>query len=179
MGHPGRMPPLPSPVRAALGLAATVLDEARHLPDKAIELPMRAVSTALKMSLRAQQSYAALAARGDEVLAARSTRDHAPAWATFDDPPTDSLAQLASDVADGLADAAADATGGTDDELTTDDTADVTPVRRPRPVPADPAAKSTARARPAAKTARTSKTVRAPRTGKTSAFDTVPDEPTE
>jgi hypothetical protein len=85
MRHSGRMPPLPSPVRAALGLAATMLDEARHLPDKAIELPMRAVSTALKYSLRAQQRYAELAARGDEIIASRQTGDAAPAWATFDD----------------------------------------------------------------------------------------------
>jgi hypothetical protein len=85
MRHPGRMPPLPSPVRAALGLAVTMLDEARHLPDKAIELPMRAVSTALKYSLRAQQRYAELAARGDEVIAARQTGDAAPSWAKFDE----------------------------------------------------------------------------------------------
>jgi hypothetical protein len=81
------MPPLPSPLRAALGLAATVVDEARHLPDRAIELPMQAVSWSLQMSLRAQQRYAALTARGDEVLAARETGDEPPSWATFDDEP--------------------------------------------------------------------------------------------
>jgi hypothetical protein len=80
------MPPLPSPVRAVLGLAATMLDEARHLPDRAIELPMRAVSQALALSLRAQQRYAALAARGDEIIAARQVRDEPPEWATFDEP---------------------------------------------------------------------------------------------
>src|ERR1700759_3423287 len=85
MRHPGRMPPLPTPLRAALGLAAMVLDEARHLPDKAIELPMRAVSSALKYSLRAQQRYAELAARGDEIIAARQTGDDAPSWAKFDE----------------------------------------------------------------------------------------------
>lgn len=89
MGHSGRMPPLPSPVRVALGLAATMLDEARSLPDKAIEMPMRAISTALKLSLRAQQRYAALAARGDEVIAARQTAEEAPGWATFDDDTSD------------------------------------------------------------------------------------------
>ena len=80
------MPPLPSPVRAALGLAATMLDEARHLPDRAIELPMRAISETLALSLRAQQRYAALAARGDEIIAARQVRDEPPEWATFDEP---------------------------------------------------------------------------------------------
>ena len=87
MRHPGRMPPLPSPVRAALGLAATMLDEARHLPDKAIELPMLAVSTALQLSLRAQQRYAELAARGDEVSpAGQVTDDAARRGRRFDEP---------------------------------------------------------------------------------------------
>jgi hypothetical protein len=50
---------------------------------------MRAVSTALKYSLRAQQRYAELAARGDEIIAARQTGDAAPSWAKFDDDPDD------------------------------------------------------------------------------------------
>jgi hypothetical protein len=73
-------------MRAALGLVVTVLDEAKTLPDKAIELPMLAISKTLQLSLRAQRSYAALAARGDEVLAARNITDAPPAWATFDAP---------------------------------------------------------------------------------------------
>lgn len=80
------MPSLPMPFRAALGLIATAADEARHLPDRAIELPMLAVSTALQLSLRAQQRYASLAARGDEVLSRRRTGDEPPEWATFDEP---------------------------------------------------------------------------------------------
>ena len=77
MGHCGVMH-LPAPIRAAVGLVATAADEARHLPDRALELPMLAVSTALQVSLRAQQRYAQLAARGDQVLnptsAPRTTR---------------------------------------------------------------------------------------------------------
>jgi hypothetical protein len=80
------MPQLPTPLRAAVGLVATALDEARRLPDKAIELPMLAVSTALQMSLRAQQRYASLAARGDDLLNHREPTDEPPAWATFDEP---------------------------------------------------------------------------------------------
>ncbi|MEO6885114.1 MAG: hypothetical protein ABI232_02350 [Jatrophihabitantaceae bacterium] len=80
------MPSLPSPFRAAIGLAAQALQDAKHLPDKAIELPMLAVSTALQLSLRAQQRYAQLAARGDDVLNHRPTTDEPPPWATFDDP---------------------------------------------------------------------------------------------
>jgi hypothetical protein len=83
------MPELPTPVRAALGLAATMVDEARTLPDKAIELPMLAVSKTLQLTLRMQRGYAALAARGDELLANRSVGDEPPAWATFDAPVSD------------------------------------------------------------------------------------------
>lgn len=82
------MPQLPTPLRAAIGLAAAALDEARNLPDKAIELPMLAVSTALQMSLRAQQRYAHFAAKGDEILNRREPTDEPPPWATFDDPVT-------------------------------------------------------------------------------------------
>lgn len=80
------MPQLPTPFRAALGLVATAMDEARHLPDRAIELPMLAVSTALQMSLRAQQRYAHLTARGDELLSRREVTDEPPEWARFDAP---------------------------------------------------------------------------------------------
>jgi hypothetical protein len=102
----------PGPVRAVVGLLANAADEAKHLPDRAIELPMLAVSTALQMSLRAQQRYARLAARGDEILNRRPPSEDPPPWATFDDPvstadlPTSSLsaehAQAASDLLDEL-----------------------------------------------------------------------------
>jgi hypothetical protein len=133
MRHAGVMPSLPTPFRAALGLVATALDEARNLPDKAIELPMLVVSTALQLSLRAQQHYARLTARGDEVLSQRAVGDDAPPWATFDEP-------------------AATPTAVT--------SADGTPARPP------------AKAKPSAPR----KTVRAPRTGKPSAFDAIGDE---
>jgi hypothetical protein len=80
------MPQLPTPFRAALGLVAAALDEAKNLPDKAIELPMLAVSTALQLSLRAQQRYAHLAARGDQLLNRREPTDEPPDWAVFDEP---------------------------------------------------------------------------------------------
>jgi hypothetical protein len=74
------------PFRAALGLVAAAMEEARHLPDRAIELPMLAVSQVLQVSLRAQQRYASLAAKGDDFLSRRQTTDEPPAWATFDEP---------------------------------------------------------------------------------------------
>lgn len=77
---------LPAPLRAAVGLVATAADEARRLPDRALELPMLAVSSALQASVRAQQRYARLAARGDAVLHRGEPTDEPPPWATFDDP---------------------------------------------------------------------------------------------
>jgi hypothetical protein len=92
MRQAGVMSQLPTPLRAAVGLAAEVADQARHLPDRAIELPMLAVSTALQLSLRAQQRYAMLAARGEELLNHREPTDEPPPWATFDDPVADAPA---------------------------------------------------------------------------------------
>lgn len=96
---------LPAPLRAAVGLVASAADEARHLPDRAIELPMLAVSTALQLSLRAQQRYAMLAARGERVLNRSQPTDDPPPWATFDEPVSaDELRQAALAQLDGLAD---------------------------------------------------------------------------
>jgi hypothetical protein len=144
MRHAGVMPSLPTPFRAALGLVATALDEARNLPDKAIELPMLALSTALQLSLRAQQHYARLTARGDEVLSQRAVGDDAPPWATFDEP---AAAPTVVTSADGTS-------------------ADGTPARAPAKANPKPKAKANA----------PRKTVRAPRTGKPSAFDAIGDE---
>jgi len=85
MGQAGVMH-FPAPLRAAVGLVATAADEARRLPDRALELPMLAVSTALQASVRAQQRYARLTARGDAVLHRGEPTDEPPPGATFDDP---------------------------------------------------------------------------------------------
>ncbi len=83
------MPTLPGPVRATLGLVVVTVENARSLPAKAIEVPVAAVSSVLQLSLRAQQRYAELTIRGDDVLARlRGVPEDAPTWATFDEPPT-------------------------------------------------------------------------------------------
>ncbi len=80
------MPNLPTSIRAALGLAATAVDEARKLPETLPQMPVVVLSTAMQVSLRAQQHIAALATRGDEVLSQlRGSSAEPPAWATFDD----------------------------------------------------------------------------------------------
>jgi hypothetical protein len=93
------MSELPTPLRAAIGLAAEAAETARHLPDRAIELPMLAVSTALQLSLRAQQRYAMLAARGEAIINHQEVTDEPPPWATFDDPAPPSPSRF--DVIDG------------------------------------------------------------------------------
>lgn len=110
MGHADGMSSLPTPLRAALGVAVVAVDTARTLPQKAAELPVIAVSTALQLSLRAQQRYAELTVRGDELIGrVRGVPDEAPPWATFDDSPIIE-SELVQEVA--AADAADASTGG-------------------------------------------------------------------
>jgi hypothetical protein len=151
VGQAGPMAQLPGPLRAALGVIATVVDDPRKLPERALELPVLAVSTALQMSLRAQQRYAALTVKGDEFLGQlRGLPDEPPEWARFDDdeafqPAGEALAPtvLADEVGEGLAE----------------------------PPDAPPAEDEVA--------TRRKNTVKKPRKGKPSAFDSVADVPTD
>jgi len=85
---------IPPPLRAVAGLAAWTLDEARRLPTRLVSLPVLAAGAAMQASLKLQQEYAGLVARGDELLVRfRGRGDDAPAWATFDDDPAAAAAQ--------------------------------------------------------------------------------------
>jgi hypothetical protein len=75
---------IPEVVRAFAGLAATVLDEARKLPQELLGLPVRLIGQALQVSLKLQQQYSGLVARGDEVFTGLRG-DAEPGLATFDD----------------------------------------------------------------------------------------------
>ena len=75
---------IPEIVRAAAGLAATVLDEARKLPETLPSLPIRLIGLAMQQAMRVQQQYAGLVARGDEVFTGLRG-DAEPGLATFDD----------------------------------------------------------------------------------------------
>jgi hypothetical protein len=130
---------VPAPLRAAVGLVATAADEARRLPDRALELPMLAISTALQASVRAQQRYACLTARGEALLNRTHPTDEPPAWATFDEPVgVDELRRAAEHAADRSAGHDRTDDDLTDDDLTDDDltddgtTAEVKPLRAPR-----------------------------------------------
>jgi hypothetical protein len=61
--------PVPTPVAAALGLVPTVLDGARRLPTKAVQLPVLAVSSALTALDSARREYDELAGRGERLVA--------------------------------------------------------------------------------------------------------------
>jgi hypothetical protein len=191
---------LPTPLRAALGLAATVLDEARRLPDRAIELPMLAVSTALQMSLRAQQKYAALTARGDALLAGRHVTDEPPDSARFFDDATPGALDDDVELAVAVADLVDDVDAGTGTSTLSVVTDEAMPDER-APDPdelAEPGLFGAEASQPAAdglgeaegapgaddsedldgaapKT-RNRKTVRAPRNARPSRFDVVSDE---
>ena len=84
---------IPEVVRAVAGLAATVLDEARKLPETLPGLPVRLIGQALQTSLRVQQQYSGLVARGDELFTGLRG-DAEPGMATFDD--DDDLTSAAS-----------------------------------------------------------------------------------
>jgi hypothetical protein len=85
---------IPEVVRAAAGLAATVLDEARKLPETLPGLPVRLIGQALQRAMRIQQHYAGLVARGDEVFTG-IRGDNEPGLATFDDDDDDADAPAA------------------------------------------------------------------------------------
>ena len=119
--------PIPPPLRAAAGLAALTIDAARKVPQQVVGLPVLAVSSALQASLKAQQTYAGLIARGDEVLGQLRRREDAP-WARFDDdepagarpPSAFDAAPDPTEAADGVAEAA----DGVADALAAEDLAD-------------------------------------------------------
>lgn len=77
--------PLPFPLRIAVGVAATAMDEARKLPEHLVGLPMTVASRMLQASMRAQQQVTELALRGDEVFAQLRPVDEEPPWARFDE----------------------------------------------------------------------------------------------
>src|SRR3712207_2953102 len=59
---------IPQVVRAVVGLAATVLEDALHLPRALPSLPVRVIGLAMQATMKVQQHYSGLVARGDEVF---------------------------------------------------------------------------------------------------------------
>jgi hypothetical protein len=75
---------IPEAVRAVVGLAATVLDDARQLPQTLPGLPVRVIGLAMQATMKVQQHYSGLVARGDEVLTGLRGESE-PGLATFDE----------------------------------------------------------------------------------------------
>jgi hypothetical protein len=127
---------IPEPVRATVGLAATVLDDVRSLPSTLPGLPVRLVGLALQAAMKLQQQWSGLVARGDEVLTGLRG-DSEPGLATFDEDEDDRpAAGLVAQPIDVLRDSAFDRapdvdTAGLPDEITDEEVAEL---------PADPAA---------------------------------------
>ncbi|MBN1091647.1 lipid droplet-associated protein [Blastococcus sp. TML/M2B] len=108
---------IPEVVRAAAGLAATVVDEARKLPETLPGLPVRVVGMAMQHAMKVQQQYAGLVARGDELFT--GIRGEAePGLATFDDDgdaaPAQGFRGSAFDRADVVPDEVPDVVGAQD-----------------------------------------------------------------
>ncbi len=60
---------LPTPVAAMLGVVPTVLDSARRLPGKAVQLPVLAVANTLTLLESCRREYDELAGRGERLVA--------------------------------------------------------------------------------------------------------------
>jgi hypothetical protein len=127
---------IPEVVRAAAGLAATVLDEARKLPETLPGLPVRLIGLAMQQAMKVQQQYAGLVARGDEVFTGVRGADE-PGLATFeDDEPVpssgfrDSAFDRADDVAGTVGELAEEAPGTEEilDEIAIDELVDQAPA---------------------------------------------------
>lgn len=80
---------VPFAARVAAGVAVTVVEEARKLPNTAVTFPMTVISEVLASSMRFQQQVTALAIKGDQVIAGLpiiGTPDQEqPSWAVFDE----------------------------------------------------------------------------------------------
>src|SRR3712207_9152843 len=75
---------IPQVVRAVVGLAATVIDDTLQLPRTLPGLPVRVIGLAMQATMKLQQHYSGLVARGDEVFTGWRGASE-PGLATFDE----------------------------------------------------------------------------------------------
>ena len=89
---------VPLPVRIAMGLVVTAVEQARKFPEQLVDLPVTAASRAVQVGMRVQQQVTELAIKGDQVFSLlRPVEDTAP-WARFDEdePPEPDLVARAA-----------------------------------------------------------------------------------
>ncbi|MDQ2792121.1 MAG: hypothetical protein DLM60_15520 [Pseudonocardiales bacterium] len=79
---------LPLPVRVAVGLALTAVEQACKLPEQLVDLPVTAASRAVQAGMRMQQRVTELAIKGDEVFSLFQPVEDTPPWAMFDEDET-------------------------------------------------------------------------------------------
>lgn len=79
------MSQLPLPVRVAVGLAVTAVEQACKLPEQLAELPVTAASRAVQAGMRVQQRVTELAIKGDQVFSLLQPVEDTPPWARFDE----------------------------------------------------------------------------------------------
>lgn len=116
---------VPLPFRVAAGVVAAGLDQLRRLPEELPGLPVALAGSAVRASLRVQQTITELATKGDELLASWVNPPvENPSWARFDDEEPGDGAAGDGPVSDG---------GNTDDGNTDDDGAAGTGPGEARP----------------------------------------------
>jgi hypothetical protein len=75
---------VPLPVRVAVGLVVTAMEQARKLPEQLVELPVTAASRVVQAGMRVQQRVTELAIKGDQVFSLLRPVEDTPPWARFD-----------------------------------------------------------------------------------------------
>jgi hypothetical protein len=76
---------VPLPVRVAVGLVVTAVEQARKLPEQLSDLPVTAASRAIQAGMRVQQRLTELAIKGDQVFSLFRPVEDTPQWARFDE----------------------------------------------------------------------------------------------
>lgn len=76
---------VPLPVRVAMGLVVSAVEQACKLPEQLADLPVTAASKAVQAGMRVQQRVTELAIRGDQVLSLLRPVEDTPPWARFDE----------------------------------------------------------------------------------------------
>jgi hypothetical protein len=79
------MSDVPLPLRVAVGLMVTAVEQACKLPDQLAELPVTAASRVVQAGMRVQQRVTELAIKGDQVFSLLNPVEDTPAWARFDE----------------------------------------------------------------------------------------------
>lgn len=76
---------VPLPVRVAVGLVVTAMEQASKLPEQLVDLPVTAASRAVQVGMRVQQRVTELAIKGDQVFSLLQPVEDSPPWARFDE----------------------------------------------------------------------------------------------